>query len=342
MKRRSIMMIVGMVLVMVTVLVACAKSDGQYPISQTEAKEIAVRALGVEIEKTSYAVVTKPSGTDDSLYTVEIMLEGVVYRYGIDAQTGDVHKLYINDEQIALPDAPTLPGGEKDPYIGLESAKQIAFEDLGINESQLTAFEYEMDFAYGAYLYKIEFTVDNIEYEYEIRATDGTVFKKDVEKNTVVEPQVDSKTFIGIEKAKEAVLNHAALAKDEAEFLRIEWDMEKGSAVYEVKFATKEGKYEYKIHAETGEVIRYETDVKNSSSENTDLTHQHITKEEAKRIVLAHAGVKEEQIRSYEAEPDFERGVEIYEIEFKVGKTEYEYKINVNNGEILKAEREID
>ena len=183
--------------------------------------------------------------------------------------------------------------------------------------------------------------MNGTEYEYEIRAQDGTVFKKDVDKNTVMEPQVDHKVFIGIQKAKETSLAHAKITKEEATFLRAEWDMEKANAVYEIVFATKEGKYEYKIHAETGGVIRYESDIK-KENHTEDLTHEHVTKEEAKRIALAHAGVKAADVRSFEIEPDVERGVEIYEIEFKVDKTEYEYKINVKNGSIIRADYEID
>ena len=175
MKRRSIMMVVGVLVVITAIFASCAKDNTNYPISQIEAKEIAANALGVELQKASYAVVTKPDGKGDSIYTVEIMLEGVVYRYAIDAKTGDIKKLYINDEPTTPTDVPALPGSENDSYIGIEKAKQIALSDAGTDEGKLTSFEYEMDFAYGMYLYKIEFTVDGREYEYEIHAVTGQI-----------------------------------------------------------------------------------------------------------------------------------------------------------------------
>lgn len=52
--------------------------------------------------------------------------------------------------------------------------------------------------------------------------------------------------------------------------------------------------------------------------------------------------VAEDSARFDETELDFERGVEVYEIEFSVGRTEYSYEINAKTGEIVKAERDTE
>ena len=65
-----------------------------------------------------------------------------------------------------------------------------------------------------------------------------------------------------------------------------------------------------------------------------------ISVERAKQIVLSHAGVGSARFKK--AKLDYENGVRVYEIEFKVGNLEYEYDINVSNGAIVSSSVEVD
>ncbi len=65
------------------------------------------------------------------------------------------------------------------------------------------------------------------------------------------------------------------------------------------------------------------------------------TKEEAKKAVLKHAGLNENEISRYKIELDREKAGIVYEIEFDAGKYEYEYEVNAENGKIIKSEKEI-
>ena len=67
-----------------------------------------------------------------------------------------------------------------------------------------------------------------------------------------------------------------------------------------------------------------------------------VTKESAKAIALAAAGVTEGEIREYEIELDRDNGVLHYDVEFKVGNVEYEYEIDAQTGDIRERDREID
>ena len=70
-----------------------------------------------------------------------------------------------------------------------------------------------------------------------------------------------AETKISADKAKEIALNHAGVLKEDATFLRTERDSENGKAVYEVEFYSKDKKeYGYEIDANTGEIIKWETD----------------------------------------------------------------------------------
>ena len=66
------------------------------------------------------------------------------------------------------------------------------------------------------------------------------------------------------------------------------------------------------------------------------------SEEAALAIALEHAGVTLEQLSWYEICLDFDDGIWVYEVEFVVGNTEYEYEINAITGEIIKFETELD
>ena len=65
-----------------------------------------------------------------------------------------------------------------------------------------------------------------------------------------------------------------------------------------------------------------------------------ISKSEAKAIVLDHAELDASDVKRYKVEMDKERGRLVYEIEFDSGKHEYDYKVDAENGKVLKAEKE--
>ena len=66
------------------------------------------------------------------------------------------------------------------------------------------------------------------------------------------------------------------------------------------------------------------------------------SEEAALAIALEHAGVTLEQLSWYEICLDFDDGIWVYEVEFVVGNTEYEYEINAITGEIIKFETEFE
>ncbi len=76
--------------------------------------------------------------------------------------------------------------------------------------------------------------------------------------------------------------------------------------------------------------------------ETTKNSVAKITREQAKKIALDHAGLKESEVRGLEVELDFEKGVYEYEVSFESGKYDYDYEINGDTGKIKYADKEID
>lgn len=167
---------------------------------------------------------------------------------------------------------------------------------------------------------------------------------------------VSESSYIGRNKAKEIAFKEAKTTESKVRDLEVEFDADDGRLVYEVDFKVSGVEYEYDIDARSGEVIYRHTEkdddyVSNSTSNNsstsnnnssTNTSTSYISRDKAKEIVFDDAGVKESSVRNLEVELDKDDGVPTYEIEFKVGMTEYKYEIHAETGKILDKEKELD
>lgn len=66
-------------------------------------------------------------------------------------------------------------------YIGREAAQQIAFNHAGVSAFNATSVEVEMDWEHGAMVYEVEFKSGGFEYDYEIDARTGAIYKSEKE-----------------------------------------------------------------------------------------------------------------------------------------------------------------
>ena len=63
-----------------------------------------------------------------------------------------------------------------------------------------------------------------------------------------------------------------------------------------------------------------------------------LTKEEATAIALEHAGLTEEQVGMLRTHYEIDDGVPQYDVDFRMGLTEYEYTVHAETGAILSFE----
>lgn len=84
------------------------------------------------------------------------------------------------------------------------------------------------------------------------------------------------------------------------------------------------------------------TETKNTanSQKTPSVPETKVSKDDAKKAVLNHAGLSASDISRYKSELDRERGTLVYEIEFDYDRYEYEYEVDANSGKILKSEKE--
>ena len=162
--------------------------------------------------------------------------------------------------------------------IGEENAKKFACADAGILLTDAQNMQVEFDYERGQYVYEVDFFGNGTEYEYWIKASDGAVVKKELElKDDRKQPETKMITQtaetkpagdIGVEKAKEIALNHAAVSQ--VTFTKAKLDEEDGILVYEIEFIKNNLEYEYAIQAADGALLKSDVEQEDEKCDDHD------------------------------------------------------------------------
>lgn len=243
-----------------------------------------------------------------------------------------------------------------DSYISQSAAKTTALNHAKVSASKITNYEIELDREKNGVFYEVEFDANGYEYDYKINAKTGTIVKSEKKaiKTKTTTKTASSKTtiaktttaYITKDKAKAAALKHAGLKASQITGYKIELEREKNNAIYDIEFTANGYKYDYDINAVTGKVIKSEkkavkkTTAKPAAATTTKVSY--IGEAKAKSIALNHAKVAANKAYAMKCKLEKEKGVYIYEVEFKSGRYEYEYDINATTGKIIKFDKEFD
>lgn len=156
--------------------------------NNNEAAQQAIEQAGVE---QAYAVESELDyEKGKAVYDVEFESNDQEYEYEIDAETGAVlekEKERDDDAGKKQQAATVKPETKKETAttttddIGSDKAKEIALQQAGVTEAEVTWIEVERDYDDGRLEYNVEFRVGNKEYEYEVDAKTGQVFERDVD-----------------------------------------------------------------------------------------------------------------------------------------------------------------
>ena len=115
-----------------------------------------------------------------AVYEIEFKAGGYEYDYEIQVSTGEVVKFNRERDDDSRP-ASSNSGGTSDTDIGQDKAKEAALAHAGVAASEVRNYKVERDMDDGVLIYEIEFKAGGYEYDYEVRAADGTVLKADRE-----------------------------------------------------------------------------------------------------------------------------------------------------------------
>ncbi len=150
--------------------------------------------------------------------------------------------------------------------------------------------------------------------------------------------------YLTAEQALTLALNKAGLGKDDVTKIRqqLDFDDDIFAMVYEIEFRHGGMEYEYELSAKTGDVLEEEREPVEEDDDETPIRSDGlITREQALAAAYAAAGITADEARRPKIELDLERGVYVYEIEFKVGLVEYEYTLNAETGAVIHRDAEL-
>lgn len=198
-------------------------------------------------------------------------------------------------------------------YIGKNKAKEIAFNNANIKESQAKNIEIQFDYDDGIMTYEVEFRVGNAEYDYEINAVSGKIIKSNKEIDD------DQKTTTNVSSNKNNTNK--------------ENSSEPGSNNKPTTSTNSSSNTKKPTTSSSSS---------NNTSSNSTTTSTRIGTSKAKSIALNHAGVSSSNVYDLSVEYDYENGKSVYEVQFNTSTYEYEYYIDAKTGSVLHVEKERD
>lgn len=171
--------------------------------------------------------------------------------------------------------------------IGRDAALEAALNDAGVSESDTSRLKVSEDSDDGRKIYEISFDANQTEYDYEIQASDGSILSAETEQiqnagtadngtqnsadqgQTTAQDssQADSGTSqsqqnsqtaepaVSIDEATRIALDRVEGAAESD--IRIELDRDDGRMMYEGDIIYNQIEYDFKIDANTGEVIEW-------------------------------------------------------------------------------------
>lgn len=140
--------------------------------------------------------------------------------------------------------------------IGEDEALRIALEDAKVAETEVSNMRIHLDTEDNDWEYEVEFYAGVMEYDYDIDGKTGQILSKDMDIED--DFQTAAATSFSKEEAIEALLMMVPGATQDN--IHMELDVEDGMNVFEGEVIFEGKEYEFKISADTGEVISWEED----------------------------------------------------------------------------------
>lgn len=252
------------------------------------------------------------------------------------------------------------------PALTIDEARALALADAGVAEEEAEVSREALAQDNGIWVYEFRFRTQAARYEYKLNANSGEV--RAMVKETFADPgpaaSAPAQTAmpslppaasqfpaasqppaanVGLEGAKAAALGDAGVSAAQATFTKAEQDYEDSKLVYDIEFHTATHEYEYEILAATGAVYSRSAEAFHTTGAGANSGGSaYIGMDQAKAIALEHAGLTAAQAAFTHASMDRDHGKMVYELEFRQGRTEYEYKIDAATGRILDHEMDMD
>ncbi len=229
------------------------------------------------------------------------------------------------DEDAGSSMKDTADAGNK--QIGIEAAKQIALADAKVALKDVTFIKAELDNEDGRAVYEIEFYSGNVEYDYDIDALSGEIISNDFD---IEDYSVPTQSAVAPQQTAAAPAQPQTAAPTQ-----LQTAAPTPAPTQPQTTAPTPAPTQPQTAAPTPAPTAAPTPAPTQPAAPST-----ISADRAKQIALSHAGVGGANFTKVELDTD--DGVQVYEIEFKVGNVEYEYDINAISGAIISSKSEVD
>ena len=258
----------------------------------------------------------------------------------------------------------------KNNSIGNIAAEDIALKDAGVDYSQARIHRTEFDFDNGQYLYDVEFSSNGVEYDYRIKASDGTILWRDSEpmegyaanvngnqtQGQAQQPSAEQQQAQETLAQAQETLAQAQEAQKQAEAAQKQAQEAAAQAQQQQQQAQEAQKQAEAAQKQPQQQPAAQTTqqqqpaAQSAPQQPTAPAAQpqpapqpqqpaqntsYISVDQAKNIALGQAGLSASGVNFGKTKLENDDGRAEYEIEFYSGTTEYDYTIDAVTGNVL-------
>lgn len=254
----------------------------------------------------------------------------------------------------------------KNNSIGNIAAEDIALKDAGIDYSQARIHRTEFDFDNGQYLYDVEFSSNGVEYDYRIKASDGTILWRDSEPMDGYAANVNGNQTQGQAQQPSAEQQQAqeTLAQAQETLAQAQEAQKQAEAAQK---QAQEAAAQAQQQQQQAQEAQKQAEAAQKQQPAAQTTQQqpaaqsapqqpaapaaqpqpapqpqqpaqntsYISVDQAKNIALGQAGLSASGVNFGKTKLENDDGRAEYEIEFYSGTTEYDYTIDAVTGNVL-------
>ena len=241
----------------------------------------------------------------------------------------------------------------KNNSIGNIAAEDIALKDAGIDYSQARIHRTEFDYDNGQYLYEVEFSSNGVEYDYRIKASDGTILWRDSEPMDGYVANVNGNQTQGEAQQQAPQLSaeqqQAQETLAQAQETLAQAQQQQQQAQEAAQQAQEAQKQAQEAAAQAQQQQQQATPAQQQQSAPQQPTpapqqpaqnNNYISVDQAKNIALGQAGFSASSVNFVKTKLENDDGRTEYEIEFYNGTTEYSYTIDAVTGSVLEYDVE--
>ena len=173
-----------------------AQESQNQKLTAEEAEQIALNETGYTREEVTFKPTEYDVEKGKAVWEVEFYYGNTEYDFEIDAYTGEILKKHQEiEERPTKPTSTTASNPEPTPEptptpnpeptvsteLSEEKALEIVLADAGLTADVISRLKIEKERDDGVWVYEIEFNKGNVEYDYEIRVSDGKILERDID-----------------------------------------------------------------------------------------------------------------------------------------------------------------